>query len=79
MADRVVLLLDGGFVKKKLQSQLGHFPSVAEVVQLCQTILADLSLQGKELFRITTTMRCRMRGSPRTQLAASWSTTQPRR
>ncbi len=52
MADRVVLLLDGGFVKKKLQSQLGHFPSVAEVVQLCQTILADLSLQGKELFRI---------------------------
>ena len=29
MADRVVLLLDGGFVKKKLQEQLNHFPTVA--------------------------------------------------
>jgi len=52
MADRVVLLLDGGFVKKKLQSQLSHFPTVADVVRLCQNLIANPALVGKELFRI---------------------------
>ena len=52
MADRVVLLLDGGFVKKRLQSQVHRFPLVVDVVGLCATILANPALSSKELFRI---------------------------
>jgi len=52
MAERVVLLLDGGFVKKKLQPQLNHFPTVADVVGVCSQIMANPALAGRELFRI---------------------------
>ena len=34
MADKIVLLLDGGFIKKKLQERLNRFPTVADVVVL---------------------------------------------
>ncbi|HZQ92456.1 MAG TPA: NYN domain-containing protein [Terriglobales bacterium] len=52
MAERVVVLLDGGFVKKKLEETSRHFPTVAEIVALCGGILAKPSLAGKDLFRI---------------------------
>ena len=52
MAEKVVLLLDGGFVKKKLEESTHHFPTVAEVVGLCTTIQAKPSLTDTEIFRI---------------------------
>ncbi len=52
MADKIVLLLDGGFIKKKLQERLNRFPTVADVVGACNTILAKPELAKGELFRI---------------------------
>lgn len=52
MPDKVVILLDGGFVKKKLQEQSGHFPTVAEVVAVCTRLMQSELLAGKELFRV---------------------------
>jgi uncharacterized LabA/DUF88 family protein len=52
MGDRVVLLLDGGFVKKKLQQSFGHFLTVSEVVAMCNSVTAKPQLLGKDLFRI---------------------------
>lgn len=52
MPEKVVLFLDGGFVKKKLHEQTGTFPSVQDVVELCSTIMAKPRLQGKELLRV---------------------------
>jgi uncharacterized LabA/DUF88 family protein len=51
MPDNVVLLLDGGFVKKKLQATLKAFPKAQDVVQLCQDILQKPRLKDKALFR----------------------------
>jgi uncharacterized LabA/DUF88 family protein len=52
MPEKTVLLLDGGFVKKKLEQALHHFPTVADVVAMCTTIVAKPPLVGQELFRI---------------------------
>lgn len=52
MANRVALLLDGGFVKKKLEETLHHFPGVADVVGLCGSLVGKPELQSTELFRI---------------------------
>lgn len=52
MSNKVALLLDGGFVKKRLQAQLHHFPTVAEVVTLCNNLMSEPTLAGTELFRI---------------------------
>ena len=52
MGEKIVLLLDGGFVKKKLQQSLGHFPTVAEIVAMCNSVTAKPQLLGKDLFRI---------------------------
>jgi uncharacterized LabA/DUF88 family protein len=49
MPDRVAILLDGGFVKKKLGERLRRFPTVPDVVGLCQAVMR---LQGTNLFRI---------------------------
>ncbi len=46
------MLLDGGFVKKKLEQANHHFPTVPEIMALCATILAKPALAGAELFRI---------------------------
>ena len=51
MPEKVVLFLDGGFVKKKLQEQTGTFPTVQNVVGLCSIIMSKPRLQGKELHR----------------------------
>lgn len=52
MPHKVVILLDGGFVREKLQTQLEHFPSVAEVVTFSRALLAKPRLQSAELLRI---------------------------
>jgi uncharacterized LabA/DUF88 family protein len=52
LSERVAILLDGGFVKKKLQERLNHFPSVGEIVDLTSTLMTHARLQGKDLFRV---------------------------
>jgi uncharacterized LabA/DUF88 family protein len=52
MSERVVILLDGGFVKKKLEELLGHFPTVAEVVTFSKDLMTKSDLASKELFRV---------------------------
>ena len=52
MPEKVVILLDGGFVKKKLSKRSGHFATVQEVTSLCRDIMADDYLKTRELFRI---------------------------
>jgi uncharacterized LabA/DUF88 family protein len=50
--EKVVLLLDGGFVKKKLQARLRHFPVVQDIIQVTTDTLNKPRLSGRELFRI---------------------------
>ena len=52
MPDKVAILLDGGFVKKKLSKLNGHFATVQEIVGVCHDIMADDHLKTRELFRI---------------------------
>lgn len=52
MAEKVVLLLDGGFVKKKIQGKTKTFPKDSDVIALCNAIMGKPRLQGKELFRV---------------------------
>lgn len=52
MSEKVVLFLDGGFVKKKLQEKTKSFPTVQEIVDLCTTIMGKPRLQGRELHRV---------------------------
>jgi uncharacterized LabA/DUF88 family protein len=52
MPEKVAILLDGGFVKKKLSEKHHHFATVQEVTNLCQQAMAHNRLSGKELFRI---------------------------
>lgn len=52
MAERVVILLDGGFVKKKLEQSLKRFPLVADIVDLCSLIMTKSDLPTNELFRV---------------------------
>ena len=51
MADRVAILLDGGFVKKKLHERLGRFPTVADIVGFSSTLMTQQRLQDARLFR----------------------------
>jgi uncharacterized LabA/DUF88 family protein len=52
LADKVAVLLDGGFVKKKLQGQLNRFPATQDVVGLCRELMSRPRLQGRDLFRV---------------------------
>ncbi len=52
MAERVAILLDGGFVKKKLGPRLKAFPKPADVVDLCGNIMQHKALADYELFRV---------------------------
>lgn len=52
MPDRAAVLLDGGFVKKKLMEKTHAFPTTAEVVQVVTEVMAKPRLQGAELFRV---------------------------
>ena len=48
---RYAILLDGGFVIKKLQQQLKRFPNADDVEQLCSGIMGHPHLANKELLR----------------------------
>lgn len=53
MPTKTALLLDGGFVKKKLRRRLSkRFPQPGDVTALCAEILSKPRLQNTELFRI---------------------------
>jgi uncharacterized LabA/DUF88 family protein len=52
MDEKIALLLDGGFVKKKLSDKLKRFPGYQDVLHLCGEILDKPRLSGKNLFRI---------------------------
>lgn len=50
--DKVALMLDGGFVKKKLQARNRRFPVVKDIVGLCTTILTHDRLKEHRLLRV---------------------------
>lgn len=50
--DLAAILLDGGFVKKVLRERFGHFPTVGEVADLCERIMAHDDLREMGLLRI---------------------------
>jgi uncharacterized LabA/DUF88 family protein len=52
MAEKTAVLMDGGFVKKKLAGALHRFPTVHDVVALCSATMAKPELLGASLFRI---------------------------
>jgi uncharacterized LabA/DUF88 family protein len=52
MSEKAVLMLDGGFVKKKLEQRLKHFPTVDDVVNFCASVMAKPELATSTLFRI---------------------------
>jgi len=52
MSERYAILLDGGFVKKKLEEQLGKFPATGDVVGICTDIAAKTRLKDCALFRV---------------------------
>jgi uncharacterized LabA/DUF88 family protein len=52
MIEKAVLLLDGAFVKKKLEQRLKHFPTVDDVVNFCASVMAKPQLKTSTLFRI---------------------------
>lgn len=52
MNQRVVILLDGGFVKKKLRERLNRFPTTTDAVGLATGLMTRPRLQGQDLFRV---------------------------
>lgn len=51
MAEKFAILMDGGFVKKKLQRRHGRFPTVQDVAAEVARIKAHPSLSARELLR----------------------------
>lgn len=52
MAHKVAILMDGGFVKKKLYQKHNRFPTVQDITGLSQNIMQNPLLKGKELLRV---------------------------
>ena len=52
MNSRYAILLDGGFVTKKLEAKLGQFPNAGAIEAECQRIANHKELQGRDLLRI---------------------------
>jgi len=52
MPSKYAILLDGGFVTKKLQGKLGRFPNANDVQQECERIAKSPHLAGRDLLRI---------------------------
>jgi uncharacterized LabA/DUF88 family protein len=52
MPDKIALVLDGGFLTKKLQRSLGHYPTVQDVNKVCREILAQPDIASFSLLRI---------------------------
>jgi uncharacterized LabA/DUF88 family protein len=49
---RYAILLDGGFVKKKLLDQLGHHPTADDIVAKCDTLQTLPAVADHDLLRI---------------------------
>lgn len=49
---KAAVLLDGGFVKKKLEQILGHFPTRRDVISIVDTVMTKQRLMAVELFRV---------------------------
>lgn len=52
MNQRFTLILDGGFVTKKLSDKLGHYPTASDINNECTRIIASPHLAGALLMRI---------------------------
>ncbi len=52
MSEKAAVLLDGGFVKKKLMQRLGRFPTTPDVVGVCRDVMGKPRLEGATLFRV---------------------------
>ncbi len=52
LADRVAILLDGGFLRKKLRTQLGHPPVAQDIVNVCTKLMGQDRLKDADLFRV---------------------------
>ena len=52
MAHTVAVILDGGFVKKKLQDSLGKFPAPDDIVALVGATMKKPRLADAQLFRV---------------------------
>lgn len=52
MKPRFAILLDGGFLKKKLLDKLGRHPTPDDIVVECERLKALPSVEGHELLRI---------------------------
>ncbi len=52
MPEKTAFLMDGGFVKKKLEEQNGRFPTVSDVVGFCDSTMQKPPLAGATVFRI---------------------------
>ena len=61
MNSRYAILLDGGFVTKKLEAKLGQFPNAGAIEAECQRIANHKELQGRDLLRIYFYMQSRLR------------------
>lgn len=51
MSEKVVILLDGGFIKKKLKQRTAQFPAVADIVSLVDALMKQPRLAQTALFR----------------------------
>jgi uncharacterized LabA/DUF88 family protein len=52
LAEKVAVLMDGGFVKKKLQEVNHRFPTVTDVVNLVSATMAKPELSSTSIFRV---------------------------
>ena len=52
MAEKTAVLMDGGFVKKKLEQRLRRFPTVQDVVALVVATMAKPELKDASVFRV---------------------------
>jgi len=52
MLSQYAILLDGGFVTKKLQTRLKRFPTADDVAQACKRIAGMPQLANRDLLRI---------------------------
>ena len=52
MSDKFAILMDGGFIKKKLQQRNNHFPTVSEIGAEVQRIKASPHLAAYSLLRV---------------------------
>lgn len=52
MPERIALMVDGGFLKKKLQQKFNRFPTVTDITSFCNATLQKPALAQAQLLRI---------------------------